>query len=215
LNDALKEGSGRATSGQGHRLRQAFGVAEVALALILLIGAGLTVKGFATLATPSPEIEARNLLTFTTRPVERIESMEEKVRRQASGLQYIAGLMAVFGLAALALAAVGVYGVMAYSVNEQRREIGIRMALGASRAAVLSAVMARGLRLTAGGLAIGTSLALVLARLVSSLIYGVNAWDATIFIGVPLALAAIALTASYVPALRATRVDPLVALHYE
>jgi putative ABC transport system permease protein len=113
------------------------------------------------------------------------------------------------------LAAVGVYGVMAYSVNERRREIGIRMALGASRAEVLQAVMARGTVLTAGGLAIGTPLALVLARLASGLIYGVNAWDVATFIGVPLALAAIALTASYVPALRATRVDPLVALHYE
>jgi ABC-type antimicrobial peptide transport system permease subunit len=89
------------------------------------------------------------------------------------------------------------------------------MALGASRAAVLQAVMARGLVLAVAGVAIGTPLALVLARLVSSLIYGVNAWDAATFICVPLALAAIALTASYVPALRATRVDPLVALHYE
>ena len=78
--------------------------------------------------------------------------MEEKVCRQASGLQYIAGLMTVFGLAALVLAAVGVYGVMAYSVNERHREIGIRMALGASPAAVLRPVMARGVALTAGGL---------------------------------------------------------------
>jgi len=89
------------------------------------------------------------------------------------------------------------------------------MALGASRAAVLQAVMVRGITLTIGGLAIGTPLALVLARVVSSLIYGVSASDASTLIGVPMALAAVALIASYVPTLRATRVDPLVALHYE
>jgi len=127
----------------------------------------------------------------------------------------VAALMGIFGFVALVLAAVGVYGVMAYSVTERRHEIGIRMALGARQPDVLRSVMGRGLALAGVGVAIGAPLAMVLAQLLSSLLYGVSTWDATTFLGVPIVLAAIALVASYVPARRATRVDPLVALRYE
>jgi putative ABC transport system permease protein len=149
------------------------------------------------------------------RPIELVESMATKIRKQSSGLRYIAGLMGTFGFFALVLAAVGVYGVMAYTVGERRHEIGIRMALGARRADVLRNVMGRGLGLTLTGLAIGLPLALALAQLLASFLYGVGTWDATVFIMVPMALATIALLASYIPARRATRVDPVVVLRYE
>jgi putative ABC transport system permease protein len=113
------------------------------------------------------------------------------------------------------LACVGVYGVMAYTVSERTREIGIRMALGAERVDVLRMVMGRGMVVTAAGLAIGFAIAIALARLLSSLIFGISATDWHIFLGIPLALAAAALAASYVPARRATRVDPVIALRYE
>jgi putative ABC transport system permease protein len=149
------------------------------------------------------------------RPIELAESMATKIRKQASGLRYVAGLMGTFGFFAVVLAAVGVYGVMAYSVGERRHEIGIRMALGARRADVLRNVMARGLGLTLTGLAIGLPLALALSQLLASFLYGVGTWDVTVFILVPVTLAAIALVASYIPARRATRVDPVVVLRYE
>ena len=410
LNDALKEGSGRSTGSHSHRMRRVFVVAEVALALILLIGAGLMVKGFVALAGASPELQPERLLTFTValsgtnyteprqfrtfyrqalerirllpavqsaaivsglpysfydnpvnlsvegqpplppgqlpsamlesisgdyfrtmhialrqgrefderdspdgapvavisetmarrlwpgrnpmgkrlklgtlssdepwvtvigiaadtrhevydrsfrsvlyrpfqqttlrnmdfavrtaahpmpafpsvreaisqidknRPVAQVESMATKIRTQASALRYVAALMGIFGMIALALAAVGVYGVMAYSVTERRQEIGIRMALGAQRADVLLNVLSRGFTLAAAGLAIGVPAALVLAQLLSNVFYGVSTWDAMIFVATPGALTAIALIASYIPARRATKVDPIVVLRYE
>ena len=141
--------------------------------------------------------------------------MATKIRTQAAALRYVAALMGTFGTIALALAAVGVYGVMAYSVAERRHEIGIRMALGARRSNVLRNILGRGLRLTAAGLAIGVPAALALAQLLANFFYGVSTWDPMTFIGMPCTLAAIALVASYIPARRATKVDPVVVLRYE
>jgi predicted permease len=148
-------------------------------------------------------------------PIEHLETMAQKMDNQTSGLRYVARLMAIFGAVALILSAVGVYGVMAYSVNERRREIGIRMALGAQSRDVLTLVIRSGFSLTLFGLVIGVALALALTHLVASLIYGVSSWDGTAFFGVSALLAAIALTASYIPARRATNVDPNTALRYD
>jgi len=150
-----------------------------------------------------------------SRSAERIETLDTKIHKQANALRYVAGLMGIFGFIALILAAVGVYAVMAHSVMERRHEIGIRMALGARPAEVLRTVMSRGIALTAASLAIGIPLALALSLMLSSLLYGVRAWDLVTFIAVPLVLASIALAASYIPARRATRVDPTVVLRYE
>jgi predicted permease len=126
-----------------------------------------------------------------------------------------ASLLATFAGLSLALSVIGIYGVMAYSVSQRTRELGIRMALGASRADVLRLVVFQGLRLTLMGVVLGLGVSFALTRLVVSLLYSVSPTDVVTFTVVPLLLAVAALAASYLPALRATRIDPMVALRYE
>ncbi len=126
-----------------------------------------------------------------------------------------ASLLAIFAALSLLLAVIGVYGVMAYSVSQRTRELGIRMALGASRGQVLRLIVLQGLRVSVVGLVFGLAASFAVTRLIATLLYGVSATDAVTFITVPLVLAASALGASYLPARRATRIDPNVALRYE
>src|SRR5579859_7746056 len=126
-----------------------------------------------------------------------------------------AALLAVFGGLALILAVIGVYGVLSYSVNQQTREIGIRMAMGAQGSRVLRLVVGQGMRLAGDGLVAGLIIAFAAMRLLGSLLFGVSAYDPLTFGSVALILAAAAATACYIPARRATRVDPIIALRYE
>jgi len=124
-------------------------------------------------------------------------------------------LLAVFALLALTLAAVGIYGVISYSVAQRTREVGIRMALGARTIDVLNLVVRDGLKLVLVGIVVGVAGALFLTRLMTALLFGVTATDAVIYVTVALGLTIVALIACCIPARRATKVDPLVALRFE
>ena len=148
-------------------------------------------------------------------PVYDVFSLQRVVSNQILGFSYVAALMGVTGLMALGLSAVGVSGVMAYSVAQRVHEIGVRMALGARPADVLRLFLRHGLKLLVLGIVIGLPLAFALARLLSSLLYGVHSDDFTSFFAGATLLGVVVFVACYLPARQATRVDPMVALRYE
>ena len=150
-----------------------------------------------------------------TVPLSSVKTMREHMTWPLWGPNMAASLSLGFGLVALLLSSVGLYSVMAYVVSQRTKEVGIRMALGASRKDVLQMITSQGMRLALIGAVIGLALALVLAKVVSSLLIGVSGYDVTTFVVVSALLAVVAFIASLLPARRATKVDPLVALRYE
>jgi predicted permease len=148
-------------------------------------------------------------------PIFDIKTMDQFMERAYLGPRLAALLVGPAGLLALVIASVGLYGVMAYWVSRRMREMGIRIALGARPGDVLRLVMGQGLALTGVGLALGLAGALAVGRVVGFLLFGVSATDPIVLVGVPLALAAVAAVASFVPARRALRADPLIALRAE
>jgi ABC-type antimicrobial peptide transport system permease subunit len=268
-SETLKQGTGR-TGGSSakQRTRKALVICEVALSLILLIGAGLMIR---SLMTPSFHLQQgprevigvvgdvkgqgldaetastmylsykqapRPYMTFVARTASdpqnfiqaisktvysvdkeqaltNIGTMEQVLAASLSGRRFNMTLLITFAVLALVLAAVGVYGVMNYSVTLRRRELGIRMALGARAADVLRLVLGQGLTLTLIGIGAGLVGAYGLTRLMESLLYGVTATDFLTFVTVSGVLMAVGLLASYVPARRATKVDPMIALRQE
>jgi putative ABC transport system permease protein len=148
-------------------------------------------------------------------PVSKVRSMDEVMQASVAAPRFRTLLLGLFGLTALLLAGLGIYGVMSYSVSQRRREIGIRMALGAERPGVLKLVLRRSLLLTLAGLGTGLAGALGLTHLLSGMLYEIRPTDPLSFVGVTAVLTACALLASYIPAKRATKVDPMEALRYE
>ena len=148
-------------------------------------------------------------------PVSRLRTMETIRGDSIAQPRFRALLIVLFGAVALALATIGIYGVMAHSVARRTHEIGVRMALGAQTTDVLKLVLRQGVRLSVTGLLLGLGGAFALTRLVSGLLYGVSATDPLTFASVPVLLLAVALLACWIPARRASKVDPMVALRYE
>jgi putative ABC transport system permease protein len=150
-----------------------------------------------------------------TQPVFRVTSLEKYLESSLAQRTFTLALLALFGALALALAAVGIYGVVSYTVSLRTREVGIRIALGADRRNVLGLILRQGLALTGAGLAAGFLASLALSRLLASMLYQMRPVDLATSAIVALVLSAAALAASYIPARRATRVDPMIALRYE
>jgi len=162
---------------------------------------------------PAVEREVRAL--DKDAPVAEVATMESVIARKMWQPRLSMFLLGSFAALAVALAAVGIYGVMSYAVAQRTHELGLRMALGAEPRRVLRLVLAQGLKLALAGVGLGLLSAYALTRVMGSLLYGVSATDPVTFAGVAVLLALVALLACYVPALRATRVDPLVALRHE
>jgi len=150
-----------------------------------------------------------------TQPIENIKSMDQMVASANAAPRFQTFLLGLFGALGLLLAVVGIYGVISYSVSQRTHEIGIRMALGAEPRQVLGLILMQGLKLAVTGVAIGVVASLALTRLMASLLFGVSATDPVTFASVAIVLTIVALAACYVPARRAMRVDPMVALRYE
>jgi putative ABC transport system permease protein len=150
-----------------------------------------------------------------TIPAYAVQTMREILVQGQKGDMIMPRLLAVFGGIALLLAVVGVYGVMSYSVNQRTQEVGIRMALGAEGGDIVRLVLRQGATLAVAGLVIGLGVALLTTRTLSFFLQGVSAFDPTVFVGVSAALTGAAMVASFIPALRAVRVDPLVALRHD
>jgi putative ABC transport system permease protein len=148
-------------------------------------------------------------------PVARVKSMEEVVVRSTARQDFNMLLLTIFGGSALVLAAIGIYGLMAYSVQQRTQEIGIRMAMGADRERITKMVVWQGMRLALVGVVIGVGAAFWLSRLVASWLYGVKQWDPAVFVSVPVVLTLVALFAVWLPAIRASKLNPMEALRTE
>jgi predicted permease len=148
-------------------------------------------------------------------PIFRAETLNDVLSSSLSVRRFCMEMVALFAATALLLAGLGIYGTISYLVNEQSREIAIRLALGAQRSDILRMVLRQGLGLAAAGAVLGVAGALIVSHLMAGLLFGVSPYDLSTFVGVTAVLTAVAIAASYVPALRAMRLDPGTTLHSE
>jgi len=179
-------------------------VARTAMALVLKTG--LDPQSLV------PQVRAAVQSIDPEQPIADVRTMDQWVARSLENRRTPMVLLALFGAVALVLSAIGIYGVLAFGVAQRVREFGIRQALGADRARILSLVLTQGLRTAAVGVAIGLAAAFVLTRYLQTLLFGIGTHDTIVFIAVPVVLLAVAALACYLPARRATTVDPMVAL---
>jgi putative ABC transport system permease protein len=177
--------------------------------MALMVKAGRDTGGLAA------AVRSEVLAIDKDQPVSNIQSMDQLIKESVAGRRFNMTLLSIFATVALLLSAVGIYGVMSYAVTERTREIGIRVALGAGRKDVLRLVVGEGMTMAVVGIGTGVLAASALTRLMASLLYGVSATDPVTFAAISLVLAGVALLACYIPARRATKVDPGVALRYE
>jgi putative ABC transport system permease protein len=147
--------------------------------------------------------------------VSHVRTMDEIVSRSTARDSFNMLLLTIFGGVALVLAAIGIYGLMAYSVEQRTQEMGIRMALGADRGTIRKLIVWQGMRLAIVGVVLGIGAAFGLTRLIASFLFGVKSWDPLVFISVPVILIAVALLAVWLPAARAAKMDPMRALRVE
>jgi ABC-type antimicrobial peptide transport system permease subunit len=141
--------------------------------------------------------------------------MEEVVVHSTARQDFNMLLLTIFGASALVLAAIGIYGLMAYTVQQRTQEMGIRMALGADRSRIRNLVVWQGMQLAIIGALVGVAAAFGLTRLIASFLFGVKPWDPTVFVTVPVILSAVALFAVWLPATRASKLDPMESLRVE
>ena len=175
-------------------------------------GAGMVVRSSGADASLIDAIRRASVQMSNQQVIYGMQTMDELITESLASQRFSMILLGVFALLALVLASVGIYGVMSYSVAQRTREIGIRMARGARRADVLQMTVGQGLKLVGAGMILGLGAAFLLTRVMATLLYGISATDPITFVSISLVLLAVATLASYVPALRATRVDPIVAL---
>jgi predicted permease len=162
-----------------------------------------------------PALKDRIWSVDQNQPITSVQTMDARMSEVRASPKAQSVLLGVFGALGLLLSIIGVYGVMSYSVSQQTREIGIRMALGAAHAQILGLVVGHGLRLTLAGVFLGVAGGFALTRFMRSILFGISAADPLTFASVAILLTAVAAAACYIPARRATRVDPIVALRYE
>jgi ABC-type antimicrobial peptide transport system permease subunit len=150
-----------------------------------------------------------------TIPIGKIRSMDQVLVRSVALRSFLMTLLSLFAVLALVLACVGIYGVISYAVSQRNREIGVRMAMGARPSDILRLILSEGVLLIGFGAILGVAAALGLTRLLADMLYGVSPTDPLVFLSGIALLAAVSLAACYIPARRAMRVDPIVALRYE
>src|SRR6185503_11726627 len=175
----------------------------------------LVIRGVGNTAKLAPAIRKAIWSIDKDQPIVQVAMMDDLLAASEADRRFALILFETFGLAALALAAAGIYGVVSSTVTERTREIGVRLALGAERRNVLNLILRQGLKLTLGGIGVGLLMSWAVTRLLTNLLYGVSAKDPSIFGGVAFVLIVVALLACYWPARRATKIDPLIALRHE